>query len=94
MQEIDGFGIYGTFDVVYPKKITSFESLKALVSGLSVMAEVEVKTPKMALVRVFNNTGTSMYLAKAAGELMWLGTIASKQEAKGTCTIYHVPLKK
>lgn len=77
----------------YPKNI-SFETLSALVSQLSVMAEVEAKTPKLTLVRVFNNTGTSMYLAKAAEELSWLAAVASKKEDKGTCTMYYIPNAK
>lgn len=89
--EYDAFENYGAVESVYPKKVT-FESLKMLISKMSVMAEVEIKTPKSALVRVFNNAGTSMYLAKAAHELAWLNTVSSKKEEKGAVTMYHVPL--
>jgi len=88
---VEKFDAFDNLEQSYPKSVT-FESLKMLVSKMSVMAKVETRTPKLALVRVFNNTGTSMYLAKAAHELAWLATVSSKKEDKGTCTMYYVPV--
>lgn len=69
-------------------KPANFSALKAIIDQMDVYTELEEKE-NGAIVRVFDDRGTSMFLAKAVTDHDWLRRTSFKQDRKGTATIYY-----
>lgn len=92
---------YYTGDRARPQEISNddywYESpltldlIKEYIHQASVFAEIET-IGKKAIVRVMDNTGTSMYYAKALDDYFFFNRRASKKEKKGSVTVYTFKL--
>ena len=65
------------------------DSLREKISGMDIMADLEVLSPSRGIVRVHKGIGTTMFLASGEDNRAWLQFNSIKKEDKGSVTVYH-----